>query len=103
MRPKEIFPTSTEVRKNPEKWNKRSITFHRKKRYYDQDVRTGDCYFCKKYGLTQNYHKQTVLHHLDYDDDDPLMWTLELCSGCHFRVDKNNRRQVDRTYPGQEY
>jgi len=99
MRPKEVFPTSTEVRKNREKWNKRSITFQRKKRYYDQDVRKGECYFCHLYGRTQNYDRQTALHHLAYDNDDPLMWTLELCSGCHYKLDEKNRRQVDRHYP----
>jgi len=97
VQPQEVFPTSTEVRKNREYWNKRSITYHGEKRYFDQVVRTGECHFCKKYGRTQNYHKQTYLHHLDYDDDAPLMWTLELCSGCHYRLDKKNRRRVDRS------
>ena len=102
MRPQEVFPTSTEVRTDPEKWNKRSITYYGEKRYFDQDVRTGKCYFCHLYGRTQKYYKQTYIHHLDYDDDDPLMWTLELCSGCHYRLDKNNRKQVDKHYPRRD-
>jgi len=102
MKPVEVFPTSTEVRKNPEYWKKRSMTWHGEKIHFDQEIRTGECYFCKKYGRTQNYDKQTYLHHLDYDNDDPLMWILELCSGCHYRVDKNNRKQVDRHYVGKE-
>ena len=102
MRPQRVYPTTTEVRKDPEYWNKRSMTFHREKIYYDQVIRTGECYFCKKYGRTQNYDRQTYLHHLDYDNDEPIMWTIELCSSCHYRCDKQNRRQVDRTYAWRE-
>jgi len=98
MRPKEVFPPASERAKDPEKWKKQSITYHGEKRYFDQVVRTGDCYFCHLYGRTQKYYKQTYIHHLDYDDDDPLMWTLELCSGCHYRLDHKNRRRVDRSY-----
>ncbi len=98
MQPQEVFPTSTEIRKNRQFWNPKTLTYRGQKRYFDQNIRTGECYFCRKYGRTQNYHKKTYLHHLDYDDDSPLHWTLELCSGCHYRVDKNNRKQVDRNY-----
>jgi len=98
MRPQEVFPTRGEVLKDPQKWNKRSITYHGEKRYYDQDVRKGECYFCHLYGRTQNYDRQTYIHHLAYDDDEPIMWTLELCSGCHYKLDEKNRRQVSRSY-----
>jgi len=98
MQPQEIFPTPSELRKNPKFWNPKILHFRGQKIVFDQDIRKGECYFCKKYGRTQNYYKQTYLHHLDYDDDDPLKWTLELCSGCHYRVDNKNRRQVSKNY-----
>jgi len=98
MQPQEIFPTPSELRKNPKYWNPKILHYRGQKIVFDQDIRKGECHFCKKYGRTQNYYKQTYLHHLDYDDDDPLKWTLELCSGCHYRVDNNNRKQVDRSY-----
>ena len=98
MQPKEIFPTTTELRKNREYWNPKILHFRGRKIVYDQNIRTGYCYFCKKYGRTQNYYKRTYLHHLDYDDSDPIKWTLELCSGCHYRCDPKNRMQVSRSY-----
>ena len=98
MQPKEIFPTSTELRKNQEYWNPKILHFRGRKIVYDQNIRTGYCYFCKKYVRTPNYYKRTYLHHLDYDDSDPIKWTLELCSGCHYRCDPKNRMQVSRSY-----
>jgi len=101
MRPQEVFPTITEVIKNPKYWNPRTLTYGGKKRYFDQEIRTGECYFCHLYGRTQNYHRKTQIHHLAYDDD-PLLWTLELCTGCHYKLDEKNRRHVDSHYGGRD-
>ena len=98
MLPKEVFPTITEVIKNPKYWGPKTLTYRGKKRYFENDIRIGECHFCHLYGRTQNYHKTTQLHHLYYDDEDPLRWTLELCTGCHFKLDGKNRRRVNESY-----
>ncbi len=97
MKPKEVFPTSSEIKENQEYWNKRSITYRDEKRYFDQVVRTDECYFCKKEDRKQRSEK-TLLHHLKYDDSHPLAWTLEICTSCHYRVDKNAKKIIDRQY-----
>jgi len=57
MKPKEIFPTSSDVSKNPEKWNKRRLTYLGDEKYFDQEVRTGVCFFCKRNGRAQKSKK----------------------------------------------
>jgi len=102
MLPKEVFPSISEVIKNPKYWNPRTLTYRGEKRYFEEKIRKGECYFCHLYGRTQNYHRMTQLHHLAYDDDDPLRWTLELCTTCHYRFDEKNRRHVDMHYARRE-
>ena len=97
MKPKEVFPTSSEIKENQEYWNKRSITYRDEKRYFDQVVRTDEYYFCKKEDRKQRSEK-TLLHHLKYDDSHLLAWTLEICTSCHYRVDKNAKKIIDRQY-----
>jgi len=98
MLPKEVFPKISEVIKNPKYWKSKTLTYRGQKRYFDEDIRKGECYFCHLYGRTQNYHRITQLHHLYYDDEDPLRWTLELCTGCHVKLDVKCRRHVARNY-----
>jgi len=64
---------------------------------FDQDIRIGECYFCKKYGWIKR-STRTFLHHVLYDDSNPILWTVEVCGSCHYRIDKNNRKIVDRHY-----
>jgi len=69
--PKEIFPTRYELRKNPEFYKNKKIVVRsngrKKTRYYDQDIKTGRCYMCKRNHRAQNEFK-TQLHHLSYID-----------------------------------
>ena len=95
MIPKEIFPTTTEVRKNREYWNPRCLTYLGERMYFEEIIRTGECFFCKKHGWIKRSPK-TYLHHVTYDDKNPLFWTIEVCSKCHFRIDPANRRVVER-------
>lgn len=87
MRPQEVFPTASERAKDPEFWNKRRLTYLRDEKYFDQEVRTGVCFFCQRDGTAQK-SKKTYLHHIKYDHSDPLTWTIEVCGSCHWQIDK---------------
>jgi len=96
-KPKEIDPpTITEIFKNSEYWKNRTMTYLRDKKYFDQEVRTGVCYFCKKEGKPQR-SVPTFLHHLKYDHSDPLAWTIEVCGKCHWQIDEHNREAIARS------
>jgi len=58
------------------KWSSRRITFKDKRLYVKENPRTGICSNC---GST----KDTEIHHITYDNNNPLMNTVELCSVCH--------------------
>ena len=96
MKPQEVFPTSSEVSKNPEFWNKRRLTYLGDEKYFDQEVRTGVCFFCQRDGRAQKA-KKTYLHHVKYDHSDPLAWTIEVCNSCHWQIDGNNRKAIARS------
>jgi len=76
--------------------NKRRLTYLGDDYYYDQEVRTGECYICKREGWAQR-SRRTVLHHLKYEHSDPLAWTLEVCSKCHWQIDEYNRKAIERS------
>jgi len=94
-RPKEIEPNITDVIKNPEYWNKRTLSYIGDKIYFDQEIRTGVCYLCKRDGRLQK-SSTTYLHHLKYDHDDKLAWTIEVCGKCHWQIDEKNRDVIAR-------
>jgi len=64
---------------------------------FDQDIRTGICYFCKRSDKKKEVSR-TILHHLVYDDSDPLKWTVEVCPSCHYQVDEKNKKRIDVYY-----
>jgi len=86
MRPQEVSPTSSELSKNLEYWNKRRLNFLGDDIYFDQEIRTGVCYLCQRDGRTQK-SERTELHHLRYDQSDKLSWTIEVCGSCHWYID----------------
>jgi len=98
-KPKEVNPppTITETIKNREYWKNRIMTYLGSKKYFDQDVRTGVCYFCKKEGKPQR-SVPTYLHHLNYEHSDPLSWTIEVCGKCHYKIDRYNKKLLDERY-----
>ena len=108
MRPKEIFPTRSDLRKNPEFYKNKRIVVRsngrRKTRYYDQDIITGICYMCKRNHRAQNTFK-TQLHHLSYIDyeENPFLWTIELCPRCHTRVDEHRKARINQWYDRKRY
>ena len=61
-----------------------------------KDIKTGECFFCKKAGRTQMSQK-TELHHLKYDNSDPLAWTLEICNWCHGQVDVKRQMKIEQS------
>jgi len=94
-KPIEIFPKITDVIKNYEFWSKRRINYLGDDKFFDQEVRTGVCYFCNKEGR-ENKSETTILHHTKYDHRDPLAWTIEVCSKCHWQIDEHNREVIAR-------
>jgi len=97
-RPKKVegsrVGTSNANRKN------RRLSYMSTDYYYDQDVRTGICFICKREGWAQK-SKTTILHHLKYENSDPLAWTIEICSRCHWQIDDFNKKKVSETYGGK--
>lgn len=53
-----------------------SIKFKGKSIHTDHIVRKGSCQNCGKTGLTN-------MHHTQYDSNNPLAHTIELCISCH--------------------
>jgi len=96
MKPKEISPDIADIIKNPEFWNKRTISYLGDKIYFDQEVRTGVCYFCKRNGRIQKSNR-TALHHVKYDHSDKLAWTIEVCNSCHWHIDPKNRKAIAKS------
>ena len=97
-RPKEVDPPSVnEIIKFAEFWKQKTMTYLGQKKYFDQDIRTGECYFCKKEGRAQK-SARTYLHHVKYDHKDYLAWTIEVCASCHYQIDGYNRKRVDNHY-----
>jgi len=90
-------PSITELRKNREYWKNKILHRRDEKIVYDQDIRTGKCYFCTKLGKAQ-WKQKTYLHHVFYDDSDPLAYTVEICGKCHYKADPNNKKLLDRCY-----
>jgi len=90
-------PSVTDRITNSEYWNPKILHFRGEKIVYDQDIRIGECLVCKRNGKAQ-WRPRTYLHHLCYDDTDPLAYTIEVCGKCHYKIDSNNKRLLDRKY-----
>lgn len=67
------------------KWNQRLLRFKNKRITLEQNPRTGVCSICRKQGKTD-------MHHLQYDENDPLAHTIELCVPCH------NKQRIGSVY-----
>jgi len=94
-KPKEVFPEVTDVIKNYKSWSKRRMNYLGDDRFFDQEIRTGICFFCNREGR-ENKSETTILHHAKYDHSDPLAWTIEVCSKCHWQIDEYNREVIAR-------
>lgn len=58
--------------------NQRRMLFKNKIIHVSENPRTGVCSLCGKEG-------RTSMHHIEYNDDDPLKHTIEICNSCHMK------------------
>lgn len=96
VKPQRIYPITEELRANPEYYKNKRLNYKGNDVYFDQDIRFGKCVICKK---TENSGeiKHTQLHHVWYNDDDPLEATIEVCRSCHYKIDPENRVAINMT------
>ena len=61
--------------------------------YYKKPIRTGTCSRC-------GYTEKTYLHHTSYKEvhKNPLANTIEVCGKCHWFLDQNNRKKINKSY-----
>ncbi len=97
MEPKRIFPSKEKLIKNHEFYKNKRLKYRGRNMVFDKDIKTGACQFCEKLTKKKKYTR-TVLHHLKYQDSDPLAWTVEICPSCHYKVDEKNKNRIDRYY-----
>ena len=57
----------------------------------EKNPRTNICTLCGK-NQTENAGKQMSIHHTNYNNDDPLANTIELCVSCHAKLHHALRR-----------
>lgn len=55
-----------------------------------EDTRTGICRLCRKH-YPEDLDGPTVLHHTEYEEDQPLAHTVELCNPCHTSLHRKAR------------
>ena len=61
------------------------ILIYKKRRIILKErILTGQCTFCKRTVISGEIHSTTT-HHFEYDDNNPLAFTVELCRSCHAR------------------
>lgn len=96
-KPKRIFPSKDELISNREFFKYKRLKYRGENMVFDKDVRTGTCSFCQKSAKNGEISK-TSLHHLKYDDLDPLAWTIEVCPSCHYKVDEKNKTKINMYY-----
>ena len=94
--PKRIYPTGEQLIANPEYYKNKQLTYKGEKMYFDQDIRSGKCMICKK-TKDSGEIKRTQLHHVWYNDDDPLEATIEVCGSCHYKIDPEHRVAINMT------
>jgi hypothetical protein len=67
------------------------IAFKGQTVYLDEDPKRGVCNRCRYvpwtvHPLTGFIYTTTEMHHIEYDENDPLAYTMELCKLCHKQV-----------------
>jgi len=95
-------PSITEQITNRKYWKPKILHFRGRKIVYDKDIRTGECLLCKRNGRPQ-YSGPTYLHHLKYDDTEPLAWTIEVCGKCHYQIDDYNKKILRRRFAPRDF
>ncbi len=80
---------------------RRRIGFRGKRIQLQENPRTGICVHCGKTEEVQR--RQHSIHHIIYDDSNPLDHTLELCNRCHrtlhYQINLNPNPNPKYSYP----
>ena len=75
-----LFTPPERIKRLNTKWNPirnaRSIRYKKRRVNVGFNPRTGVCSLCRKQGLTH-------IHHMKYNDENPLKDTIEICPRCH--------------------
>lgn len=61
-------------------YSKRRFRYKDKKLIAPTNPRKGICFFCEEKNIL------THIHHMKYDDENPLDFTIELCVSCHRKM-----------------
>ena len=75
-------------KKNPNYWAdklKNQFMFKGKSIYPDKNPRLNVCSECGK-TYPEDLTRQTDIHHVIYDVNNPLSFTIELCQSCHMKL-----------------
>jgi hypothetical protein len=79
--------------------NIKRILFKDKRVLLDKPPRKGVCSLCgikvgQFHPVTGHYCKQTQMHHLQYDPENPLAHTIEVCVPCHKQEHRRRLKKV---------
>jgi len=81
------------IKENNDRTNKFAFRYKNKTIYLGYNPRKGICQICSKEG-------KTVLHHIKYDDENPLAHTTEVCYKCHKQIHddihKSNQEKAEK-------
>jgi len=72
-------------RKEQREYRRKALNFKGKTVYPPKNTRTNICVSCSK-RYPEELKRQTHLHHVFYDEDNPLAGTIELCHSCHAKL-----------------
>jgi len=67
------------------KQNSKRLYFKNRQMTINENPRINLCSLCRNQGLTH-------IHHLKYDDSEPLKYTIELCPSCHAKQHKEETK-----------
>lgn len=88
---KEYYANNTEKKKEySREKSKEKITFKGKRVILNHNPRIGICSNCHK-RVIDGEIKQTQMHHTQYDESNPLAFTVELCPSCHQKIHKQKQ------------
>jgi hypothetical protein len=79
--------------------NPKRLAFKGKQVFVDEAPRKGICSLCgvrvgQFHPVTGHYCKQTQMHHLQYDPENPLAHTIEVCVPCHKQEHRRRLKKV---------
>ncbi len=73
------------TKENHKKSNSRTIKFLGKKIFLEKNPRTNICSQCER-KYPNELKQQTIIHHDEYDEKNPLSYTREVCRSCHDKI-----------------